>query len=73
MEKWEYKIVYGWWLSQNKLLEEINRLGAEGWEVCGYASYGLAISWTLKNRYLKKKNNGIVGSSNSKSGLPQFS
>ena len=26
MQKWEYKLVSGWWLAENKLLEEINNL-----------------------------------------------
>ena len=48
MQKWEYKLVSGWWLAENKLLEEINNLGAAEWEVCGFATFGLFISWTLK-------------------------
>ena len=40
--KWEYeKRRYGVYTNEPPLMEELNAMGAQGWEVCGFASDGL--------------------------------
>ena len=49
MQKWEYKVIDGW-PSQR----ELNRLGAEGWELVSVAAVGDEFEADKVKAYLKR-------------------
>lgn len=50
MQKWEYRVLMIDWQNADRLVQELNRLGAEGWEAIGFNSpaIGSVFAYTFK-------------------------
>ena len=52
MQKWEYKEYVEWGFHAQNTEEYLNKLGEEGWELCGYQVF---MAFGLQKHYLLKR------------------
>ena len=48
VNQWEYMLLAGKGLDEERLLDKLNELGAEGWEVVAHVGYEMVDSIVLK-------------------------